>query len=629
MRPSVVCWLLLLLALLAGCESAPPTTEILVVVDSDLKLGSELTALDVEIRDATGAQLLTSREFELGFERGELVLPVSFSLYPLGNAGALRLVVTGRGPGGDDVIEQQVKASFRAEQRLLLPVYLRASCLRNLCRDAAGGRSERTCVFGSCEPTPEPTLRAAGEGPLGGYDLDAGGPESPSGDKVDARPPPVEAGSAVEAGAASACTLNSDCAPRLGEVEPAGCALARCADGKCVFEAADSDGDGDRKRVCRASGVQLVLGMDCDDTNRAISSLEWDGPAGMDGAELRGNRCDELDNDCNGKVDDGQIGAATCACDPATDIDVACSLLEDGSAIEWPVGAPVGRCKAGKRSCVDGAWTACTGAVTPRSADSCSTMNDDSNCNGVLGENCQCTDGDTRACGSDLGSCKAGVQMCARGRWSSECNGAVTAAPADSCDANNDDNCNGSANDGCKCVNGSVSTCGQVLPALGDCLERAVTCTGGEWPTTTCAAQCNDCPASNPCAPGSCVDGQHTFSCECPAGTTGDGTQSCVAIDDCPAGDPCAPGTCVDGAETFSCACPSEYDGDGTQACTPKVTVCTSASIGMDAGPGVMCGPHTRCETKADGGVGCACDLGYVSKPSSDPPECMLLGLGG
>jgi hypothetical protein len=600
--------LLICACVLLACQSTPPTTEILVVVDSDLQ---ELSQLHVEIRQRDGAQLLAEQEVPVSS------LPLSFSLYPLGDAQSLRLVIVGRDARGADLVEQQLFATFLAERRAVLEVFLRRSCLGNLCRDASGNRTDRTCTFGACEPTSEAPLHPAGDGPLGGYHFDAGTSELPTGSKVDATAP-------VEAGPVAACTVDGDCAAKLGTVEPKDCALARCVDGNCVFEVADADGDGDRKRVCRASGAELALGMDCDDANRAISSREWDGPAGKDGDSQRADRCDQLDNDCNGKTDDARLGGASCACDPKTDVDVACSQRVDGTDIVWPAGAPVGGCRAGKRSCIDGAWTACVGAVTPVANDSCTTPNDDSNCNGVLGENCQCTDGATRPCGVDTGSCQAGVQTCVSGRWASECVGAVTAAATDTCEPNNDDNCNGSANDGCKCINGTVSTCGEVLPTLGDCLARSVTCTDGLWPAFTCTAQCNDCPANDPCAPGFCLDGQATFSCDCPPGTTGNGTKSCAPINDCPADDPCAPGECDDGANDFSCVCPPLYDGDGTHACTPSFKICEAPGGGMDGGTAVRCGPHTKCGGD-DGGFGCICESEeYVPIPYSDPPACKL-----
>jgi hypothetical protein len=614
-----ILWLAFFWLWWAGCESAPPTTEVLVVVDSDLLAGRDLKQLQVQVRDRASRQLLRSQGFELN---GEGELPVSFSLYPVSGASSLRLVVTGIGLRNGlygDLVERQMLVTFVPEQRRLLSVYLQASCLGQLCRDDGGKRTDQTCMSGVCESTMEAALGQAGVGLFGGYTMDGG--RGSSGLLGDAK----TAGDAGRnAGVVIACAKQSDCARRLGMVDPPGCAVARCVDGRCTFEAADADRDGDPTRFCSASGVPLAVGGDCNDGNPAVSSLEWDGPAGKLGSEQRADRCDGLDNDCNIVVDDALLGTQGCVCDVATDIDVPCSQLPDGGTITWPAGAPAGACKAGKRSCVDGAWTACMGAVTPRVIDSCATVNDDSNCNGVQGEGCQCTNGATRPCGVTVGSCRAGVQTCAGGVWGAACVGAVSPAAADGCDNGNDDNCNGVPNEGCKCINGSTSFCGRVLPALGDCFDRPITCTGGVWPAATCTAQCDDCPLTDPCLPGTCVDGRHTYSCECPDGYVGDGSSACLLLEECPAQDPCFPGACVDGIAGFSCACPAEYSGDGAKVCLPEITPCPNFGFKTALGYKVLCGPHTRCNF--DNGTKCECDTGYVLVPNSDPPTCMAAG---
>jgi hypothetical protein len=53
-----------------------------------------------------------------------------------------------------------------------------------------------------------------------------------------------------------------------------------------------------------------------------------------------------------------------------------------------------------------------------------------------------CTDGQTRACGSDVGACQKGVQTCVRGGWSSECVGQVRPV-AEICGDGIDNDCDG------------------------------------------------------------------------------------------------------------------------------------------------------------------------------------------
>ncbi|HET6332787.1 MAG TPA: calcium-binding EGF-like domain-containing protein [Polyangiales bacterium] len=64
----------------------------------------------------------------------------------------------------------------------------------------------------------------------------------------------------------------------------------------------------------------------------------------------------------------------------------------------------------------------------------------------------------------------------------------------------------------------------------------------------------NDCPAGNPCAPGTCNDLINDYSCTCPSGFLPNG-HTCANIDDCPP-DVCQPGGCTDGVNDYSCFCP-------------------------------------------------------------------------
>ena len=89
-----------------------------------------------------------------------------------------------------------------------------------------------------------------------------------------------------------------------------------------------------------------------------------------------------------------------------------------------------------------------------------------------------------------MGPCKAGSQSCslaankASSSWGA-CSGSVGPAAADTCAAGNDNNCNGTANEGCTCTNGAAKTC--------EC-GGPVTCANGSWPacpTTGTGLGCN------------------------------------------------------------------------------------------------------------------------------------------
>jgi hypothetical protein len=131
----------------------------------------------------------------------------------------------------------------------------------------------------------------------------------------------------------------------------------------------------------------------------------------------------------------------------------------------------LGACAAGTQSCAQGVWGACS--IAPAAADTCTAGNDD-NCNGTANESCGCLEGATRSCadGGLVGKCATGTQTCtAAGGW-----GACSIGPSaeDTCDEGNNDNCTGAANEGCLCIN-NVTT-----RSCGVCNDGTQTCTNGK-----------------------------------------------------------------------------------------------------------------------------------------------------
>jgi hypothetical protein len=256
-----------------------------------------------------------------------------------------------------------------------------------------------------------PSGGAGGE-PAGGESAGGGGGE-PAGGAGGETPDPCPDGPSPE----TCDGVDNDC---NGVVDDTG-ATETCngVDDDCNGEIDDGLGLGEACAVgtgaCRAEGVQA-----CGDDGLVVC----DAVEGTPSDEI----CDAVDNDCNGTVDD-RAGEA-CEC-------------EDGATVEC--GSDVGACTLGTQTCAGGTFGECVGATAP-DAETCNGLDDD--CNGTVDDRaddaCECTDGETIACGSDVGTCAPGTQTCVDGHFG-ECVGAI--GPSDEIFDLQDNDCNGATDD--------------------------------------------------------------------------------------------------------------------------------------------------------------------------------------
>jgi hypothetical protein len=152
-----------------------------------------------------------------------------------------------------------------------------------------------------------------------------------------------------------------------------------------------------------------------------------------------------------------------------------------------------GTCKFGTRTCKDGIWGECVGAIfaQPRNCGSVEDNDCDGQPDNTIDGVCHCAAMGTRTCDEHAGldgkgPCHAGQQACILGQGSltsdwGPCTGSVGPGAADSCSVPGDDsNCDGLSNGGCTCVEGQTVPCGPDLVS-GICHKGTSTCRNGAF----------------------------------------------------------------------------------------------------------------------------------------------------
>ncbi|HEX2677074.1 MAG TPA: hypothetical protein VHM19_10555 [Polyangiales bacterium] len=151
------------LALLAACGSdKTQLTQIVVVVDSDLKVPSELDHVTIEV---SGAISMPTADADLKTKP----LPRSIGIVHEGGAlGPIEVRVTGSA-SGTVVVERSASVYFEKGRSLLLRMPLSSSCVGML---SCG--SGKTCMDGSCKGSDVSDLPDLGSGGVTGFDAGGG-----------------------------------------------------------------------------------------------------------------------------------------------------------------------------------------------------------------------------------------------------------------------------------------------------------------------------------------------------------------------------------------------------------------------------------------------------------------------
>ena len=277
-------------------------------------------------------------------------------------------------------------------------------------------------------------------------------------------------------------------------------------------------------------------------------------------------RCNDLDDDCNGTVDD----EAGSVCYPAD----TPGCTQEGTKLVCR-----GQCMTGTQTCTDGSPGTCEGAVLP-GEEVCTTdgIAIDEDCDGAVDEGCACEGEGTQPCfpgsptAAGVGACAAGTQRCQDGVYGA-CSEAASPRAEDCGNQGVDDDCDGviddvpdvgtpctdDANHGIchagslACVDGDL-TC--VTPMAGTeslCDDRDEDCDGHVDETfdlledeANCGACGETCEDGLSCCGGDCVgllvDERNCGGCDIRC----DAQETCSNGTCCAAGLTACGGTCVD-----------------------------------------------------------------------------------
>lgn len=226
-------------------------------------------------------------------------------------------------------------------------------------------------------------------------------------------------------------------------------------------------------------------------------------------------RCDKVDNNCNGKVDEGfdtQNDLLNCgSCGTVCNLLHATPVCTKGDCV-------INACNSGfvdlNKDPKDGCEYVCT--PTNGGTEICDGLDND--CDGTPDDGivCNCQNGLTRECGTGLGMCVTGKQVCVSGVWGN-CSGAVDPKPI-VCDLNTDLNCDGVPDGQQWVTTNDVNNCGG------------------------CNIKCSYANASASCVNSVCVRGEcnpffydfdhnNVNGCEAHCDQTNHGVEQCDGID--------------------------------------------------------------------------------------------------
>jgi C1A family cysteine protease len=189
----------------------------------------------------------------------------------------------------------------------------------------------------------------------------------------------------------------------------------------------------------------------------------------------------------------------------------------------------------------------------------------DNDCNDQTNDGCNCVNGTTQPCGTDVGLCEAGEQTCIVGEWGTCLN--QVGPTAEICD-NEDNNCNTQTDEGLTVICNNNSNCNDSNDCTVDTCNNPGSC------FSSCSNdQVTSCQDSDGCCPNGC---NFSNDNDCAPGCTPDGCNNNCPVNCSGADDPDCSGTCLD------CSCSTDTDCGSTCAQGDGCCVSCSSPIDLD-----------------------------------------------
>src|SRR5262245_13735752 len=227
----------LLFLIAVGCSKAP--TQLIVAVDSDFAVPSELAAIDARAAAEDG-----TISDEHHFDLRETALPFSFGVAADQDPnGAVVIEIVGLDPANSELITRKVITHFIERESLLVTIFLAHSCAHKSCAERETC-IELGCVSAEVDPSTLPSVEPGTE--LDHLGRDGGVVERPDGSEPDAN-------MIADGGPAPDAAL--PCDPPAHDGDPCGPGEMRCCRGMCLDTATSTTACGPQCMDCGSNST--------------------------------------------------------------------------------------------------------------------------------------------------------------------------------------------------------------------------------------------------------------------------------------------------------------------------------------------------------------------------------------